>query len=151
MKDESELDAGHRRRAHGTRVTVEAWGPSRGACLDQVVRALVEGFEVGDVPATEPVPVHVEGSDLDLLVGVLEEVVYVIAVLGMLPVAVSLEDTDEGGVAGYFDAVSLEHVRTHGALPAAVSRSGLVFEHDGDWRCEAVVEVRSVAGEGSTG
>jgi SHS2 domain-containing protein len=151
VKDEPALDAGHRRRPHGTGVTVEAWGPSRGACLDQVVRALVEGFEVGDVPATEPVPVHVEGTDLDLLVGVLEEVVYVIDVLGMLPVDVSLEDTEEGGVAGFFDAVSLERVRTSGALPEAVSRSGLVFEHDGEWHCEAVVEVRPVGDEGSTG
>lgn len=135
---------GHRCRPHTADLVVEAWGPSRTECLNEAVQALVESFTaVRDAPATTPVPVHVDGDgDLDVLVGVLEEVVYVMDVLGKVPVGARLEDSEHGGVAGFFETVPIEDVEVIGAVPKGVSRSGLAIEQvAGGWRCEALVDV----------
>jgi SHS2 domain-containing protein len=136
---------GHRCRPHTADLVVEAWGASRDECLDEAVRALVETFTaVRSVSAPEPVPVRFDGGDdLDLLVRVLEEVIYVLDVRGKVAIGVSLEDADDGGVAGFFETVPVEDVEVIGAVPKGVSRSGLAFaeDDDGRWRCHALVDV----------
>jgi SHS2 domain-containing protein len=98
--------SGHGCRPHTADLIIEAWGPSRGECLNEAVRALAE---VGETTATVPVPLQFDAHvALDLLVRVLEEAVYVVDAVERLPVGICLEDRGDGGLAGHFDTVPLE-------------------------------------------
>jgi SHS2 domain-containing protein len=144
MTQEPAVAAGHRARPHTADVIIEAWGPSREACAEEAVRALVETFaDVGNVAGTDAVRVQIDAEmDEELLVRLLEEVVYVVEVLGQVPVQIRLTDAGRGGVAGTFETVPVEDVEATGALPKGVSHSDLVFEQRADvWRCHAVVDV----------
>ncbi|MCZ7527011.1 MAG: archease [Acidimicrobiia bacterium] len=136
--------AGHRILPHTADLVVEAWGPTLAECLEEAVKALVGAFtDTSDVVVTRTVPVSIEPSGPeDLLVTVLEEVIYVLEVLGVVPVDVALEGTEDGGVGGCFDVAPVGAVTVTGAIPKAVSLGDLVVEErDGRWECHAIVDV----------
>jgi SHS2 domain-containing protein len=130
---------------HTADLIIEAWGTTALECLEEAARALVETFaDVGDIIATDTVPVMFEfpPDDDEALVAVLEEIVYLLDTLDVVPVDVSLEATEDGGVAGYFETAPASQVSVSGAIPKGVSRSQLELHHDHDrWRCRAVIDV----------
>ncbi len=135
--------AGHRARPHTADAVVEAWGRTRAECLEQAVAGLVAGF-VGPADAEpEPAALEIEAEDdEELVVLLLEEVLYRIEVHGVVPVAATLDDTPTG-VAGSFLVVPVSAAREVGAVPKAVSRSGLSLRprEDGGWWCRATIDV----------
>jgi len=146
------VPAGYRLLPHTADVRLLAWGPTREACLDQAVRALAAVFvelPVG-VPAIPPagVPTRVPvalppGPDAELLVGVLEEALFLVDVRGLVARAAELHPDGEGGLRGTLDAVALADVVPVGSVPKAIARSGLRFgeDDDGAWRCVVTVDV----------
>lgn len=137
-------EAGHRILPHTADVIVESWGADRAACLEEAGRALVETFaDVDDVLAPNGVTVTLSSTlDEDLLVELLEDVIFELDAHGAVPVEISLEATEEGGVAGFFDTAPVDDVVMVGAAPKGVSRSELeIGPDDGGWRCRAVIDV----------
>lgn len=135
----------HRYLSHTADLTIESHAPTLAGCLEETVMALVESFldVSGDTASTTPVPVKTEGTDgEDLLVQLLEDVIYLAEVLGLAPVGVELADTEEGGVAGFFDMAKVGELEIVGAVPKAVSRHDLgVSEDPGGWTCRVTVDV----------
>jgi SHS2 domain-containing protein len=137
-------DRGHRTRAHTADVIVEAWGPTREACLEEAVLGLVGAFAdvrglapSGRVGLTLP-----PADDEETLVALLDELVYVLDARDAVPVAVSLDERFDGGVSGWFATVPAASVTITGATPKGVSRSELIFaEEHGRWRCRVEIDV----------
>ncbi len=135
---------GHRLVSHTSDCIIEAWGPDRLSCLSEAMSALVEIFaEAPDEAVSRAIPLSVDpGSDRDLLVSLLEEEIYTIDVLGVVPIRFHLATTEDGGVAGDMDVVEAHGVELVGPVPKAVSYHGLEFtERGGEWRCRVVVDV----------
>lgn len=136
--------AGHRVVPHTADLIIEAWGPSRVACLEEAALALVDSFaHVEEVPVTELHPVDLEpDGEEGLLVSLLEEIIYVVDVRGGVPVRVTLGETERGGVAGSLDVAPPGAVEIHGSLPKGVSFTDIAFERTGGlWRCRATIDV----------
>jgi SHS2 domain-containing protein len=136
---------GHRVAPHTADVIIEAWAHTPVQCLEEAARALIGTFvDVANAVPTDTVPVMFElaPDDEETLVAVLEEIVYMVDAFGVVPVDVALEETEDGGVAGYFETASAEHVALTGAVPKGVSRSDLEFQHgEGRWSCRVVIDV----------
>ncbi|MEU6084552.1 archease [Streptomyces sp. NPDC047108] len=151
---------GHRAVPHTADIRLEAWAPTRDECIAEAVLGLVESF--ADVSGVRPerlvafsVP---EGPAEDLLLAVLDEVIYRLDVHGDVPVDVEAaasmgaeqgaeggdEEAGPGDGALYlrFAVTDAEHVRAVGAQPKAVALQGLRFaaEH-GRWSCGVTVDV----------
>ncbi len=136
--------AGHRLLPHTSDCIIEAWGPDRIACLTEVIYGLLDEFsERSDRPSSRTLPLAVgPGSDEDVLVSLLEEVIYVLDVFSVLPVRVHLGETEDGGLRGDMDVVPLEEARITGPVPKAVSYNGLsIAQLDGSWRCQVLVDL----------
>jgi SHS2 domain-containing protein len=136
--------AGHRLAPHTADCVIEAWGPDRISCLVEALRALVDVFaEPTDSPVTRTLAVLAnEASDSQVLVALLEEVIYVIDVFAVVPVRFDLAETESGGVAGNIGVVPADQVETVGPVPKAVSYHGLQLDNEGGtWRCRVVVDV----------
>ncbi len=144
MTDAPSPDRGHRTRDHTADVIVEAWGPTRGACLEEAVLGLVRSFAdvAGGVP-TRRLPLALDAEpDEEVLVDLLDEVVYRLDATAEVPAAIGLHDEPGGGVTGWVDVVAAGDVEVTGALPKGVSRSGLrLADEDGSWRCRVEVDV----------
>jgi SHS2 domain-containing protein len=137
-------DRGFRLAPHTADCIIEAWGPDRVTCLAEAVGALVSMFaDVGDAATTMTLPVVLESAPTpDLLVGLLEEVIYTVDVFGKVPVHVHLAEAEGGGVAGDLEVVEAAEVVLIGPVPKAVSWHGLEIGEDGGiWRCRVVVDV----------
>ena len=137
------IGAGHRGVPHTADLRIEAWAPSRDGCIRQAVLGTVESFL--DISSARP---HrslsrrlTAGSDDDLLVAVLEEVIFLLDTVGEAPVDLDLKGA--GGVAevnfAMVDARTLPQV---GAVPKAVSLNDLRLSHDDNgWRCLVTLDV----------
>lgn len=136
--------AGHRIVAHTADAMVEAWGPDRTSCLIEALSGLVELFaDVPDPPSTSVVPLGCQAAAAeDQLVSLLEEVIYVLDVLSVVPVRFHLAAAGDGGVAGDMEVVPLGSAVMVGPAPKAVSYHGLSMEPgQGAWRCRYLVDV----------
>ena len=139
-----EASAGHRLMPHTADVIVEAWGPTRDACLRQAVLGFVGMFaDVGDAKASDRVPLSFPpDSGEDLVVVLLEEVLYLLDAEDRVPVDVTISATADGGLEGVFHVVPATAVGQHGAVPKAVTRHGLqLCQHADAWSCRATVDV----------
>jgi SHS2 domain-containing protein len=137
------IGAGHRGVPHTADLRIEAWAPSRDGCIRQAVLGTVDSFL--DISSARP---HrtlsrrlTAGSDDDLLVAVLEEVIFLLDTVGEAPVDLDLQGA--GGVAevnfAMVDARTLPQV---GAVPKAVSLNDLRLSHDDNgWRCLVTLDV----------
>ncbi|MFG1708950.1 archease [Nonomuraea sp. M3C6] len=138
---------GHRVLPHTADIAVEAWADSREECLAEAVQALVESFaDVGEAVPDDCVTVALgEESDEELLVSVLDEVIYQVEVYGRVPVDVSVDErtgATRGQVEVRMATVGVERARQVGAMPKAVSLHGLRFRRmEGAWRAHVVVDV----------
>ncbi len=136
--------SGHRVLRRDVDRVVEAWGPDRAVCIAEALRALVETFaDVPDEVATRVLPIGAGASESpDALVGLLEEVIYVVDVFGMVPVRFHLGIADDGAVGGDMEVVPLQRVKLNGPVPVEVShRDTSMHRRGGGWRCQAVVGV----------
>ncbi len=138
------MHAGHRLVPHTADSIIEAWGPDRCACLTEAMTALVALFaEPADGAVARAVPVAADpGAAVDILVALLEEVIYVTDVLGVVPIRFHLVETEDGGVAGDMEVVDSRQAVLVGPVPKAVSYHDLsMTQQDGRWTCHAVVDV----------
>jgi len=141
------VPAGHRILPHAADLALEAWAPAKGECIAEAVQALVESF--ADVHAATPresVMLTVdEATDEDLLVRVLNDVIYQLEVHGRVPVEISIAespDGTEGRADVRFAAARADEARLVGALPKAVSLHELRFAPSGGlWRCHVTVDI----------
>jgi SHS2 domain-containing protein len=134
---------GHRLLPHTADAIVEAWGPTRAACLEEAVAGLVGLFAstAGLAPEGEWPVALPPAPDEQSLVMLLEEVLAAIDGAGVVPVAADLQ-VDREGVRGVLRTVAAAAVEVHGAVPKAVAWSGLEFgPEDGRWRCRFTVDV----------
>lgn len=135
---------GHRRVQHATGLALEAWAAVRTECFAEAVQALVGGFV--DVPATRAVGSAActapATDDEDLLLKLLEEVIYQVDVYGRVPLDTEVEDADEGGLLMRFAYAEATDVTITGAVPKGVTLHALRFGRTaGIWRCHATVDV----------
>jgi SHS2 domain-containing protein len=134
---------GHVLRAHTADLIVEAWGPTREACIEQAVLGLVASFaQVADGGTTSDVEVELTGGDADLLVAALDEVIYRLDADDALP-ATACVRLSPGGVTLVLSLVDRRGAEATGAAPKGVSHSGLEFgvSQDGAWRCRVTIDV----------
>jgi SHS2 domain-containing protein len=128
---------------HTADLRIEAWAPTRDACIRQAVLAAVESF-------LDPSSAHADHTRLrrlvadrddDLLVAVLDEVIYLLDTAGEAPVDLDLQDVD-GGVDVTFAMVDASTLLQVGAVPKAVSFNELRLSHGRDgWRCVVTLDV----------
>ncbi len=143
---------------------IEAWAPSAAACLEEAVTAFVDVFAearpvvtgapsaegeparagppAGAVPAQTAVPFDVGPGGLpDLLVLLLEEVLYLVEVVGRVPIAADVAVHGDR-LTGRFATVPAGSLVATGAVPKGVSYGDLEIGPVGEgWRCRATVDV----------
>ncbi|HEX5541959.1 MAG TPA: archease [Micromonospora sp.] len=134
---------GHRSVPHTADLRIEAWAPSRERCVAEAVVAMVDSF--AEAPKTTPtttVGFRTEpGTDEDLLVAVLDEVIYRMDTAGQLPVGAEVAAVD-GSLDVQFRMVDTERVELVGAVPKAVSLHELRFDQGkGGWSCAVTLDV----------
>ena len=130
---------------HTADLRIEAWGPTREDCIAEAVRSLVEGFaDVSGAICHHTIECHLTaGSDADLLAAAVEEVIYRLAAVGEVPVAVGVGRAADGGINLALRAVDVSIVEIIGAAPKAASLSGLACAPDvsGRWSCAVTIDV----------
>jgi SHS2 domain-containing protein len=115
-------------------IRIEAWAASRELCVAEAVSAVVESFaDLGDLTdftgggAEAPVELLLDpGSDEDLLIDVLEEVIYLVEVAGQVPLATQVEAAG-AGLRVRFDVTDAGLAEPLGNVPKVVSFHDLRF------------------------
>jgi SHS2 domain-containing protein len=136
---------GHRTVPHTADLCIQAWGPTREACLAEAVRGLVGSFAA--VTAARPhrtATRHLTaGSDEDLLVAVIDEVIYWLDAQNEIPVTVTVQGAGDGGVDLTLSFAEAGAVEIIGAAPKAASLHDLRCAPDeaGQWSCSVIVDV----------
>jgi len=136
---------GHRTVPHTADLRIEAWAPSREECLAEAVRGLVDSFAVvaGRAPSGRARRHMTARLDEDLLVAVIDEVIYRLDADGQIPVSVAVRRAPDGGVTVFFALVPVAEAEITGAAPKAASLHDLRCAPDaaGRWWCGVTVEV----------
>ncbi|MGW5671921.1 archease [Micromonospora sp. NPDC003776] len=124
---------GHRNVPHTADVRIEAWAPDREGCLAEAVTALVDTFvdTTGVEPGAETAYRVPPGDDPDLLVAVLDEVIFRLDTEGEVPLATDVRPAEDGGLLVRWRVVGTDAVEAIGAVPKAVSLHELRFGPDG--------------------
>jgi protein archease len=136
---------GNRTVPHTADLRVEAWGPTREACLAEAVRGLVDSFAV--VSAARPRHTAerrlIARSDEDLLVAVIEEVIYRLDADGEIPVTAAVRQAPGGGVFLTLPLADVTEAEITGAAPKAASLHDLRCAADaaGRWSCGITIDV----------
>ena len=135
--------SGHRTVPHTADLRIEAWAPTRDGCIRQAVLATVESFvDLSSAHANHTRLRRLTADrDDDLLVAVLEEVIYLLDTVAEAPVDLELQDVD-GGVDVTFAMADASTLLQVGAVPKAVSLNELRFSHGRHgWRCLVTLDV----------
>ncbi|MGW3039963.1 archease [Kitasatospora sp. NPDC001159] len=134
--------------AHTADTRVEAWAPTVEGCIREAVHAVVEGLAdiSGAQSAGERVCAVTADSDEDLLVSVLEEVIYRMDVDGEIPLDTEVDtirDTGDGrAVSVRFTMTDADTAEQIGAVPKAVSLNGLHLTGGPEgWTCQVTLDV----------
>ena len=136
---------GHRSVPHTADLRVEAWAPTREECLAEAVRALVDSFAV--VAAVRPRRTaerrFIAGSDEDLLVAVIDEVIYRLDADGEIPVTVEVRPALDGGVVLSMQLADVGEAEITGAAPKAATLHDLRCAPGpaGRWSCGITIDV----------
>ena len=135
--------SGHRSVPHTADLRIEAWAPTREGCIRQAVLGTVASF----LETSTARPTHTRlrrltaGRDDDLLVAVLEEVIYLLDTAGEAPVDLDVRRVD-GGVDVNLAMVDASTLPQIGAVPKAVSLNELRLSHgEQGWRCAVTLDV----------
>lgn len=139
----SERTAGHRALPHTADIRVQSWAPTREECVEQAVLGVVETFvDTSGSPTGEERVCRVEAAtDEDLVVAVLDELVYLLDTTGAVPVSATVAPVD-GGAVVRFRMVPCHELAQVGAVPKAVSLHGLRMERRPDgWWCTVTLDV----------
>jgi len=139
----AEQTSGHRSVPHTADLRIEAWAPTRDGCIREAVLGTVESFL--DCSSAQPRHTRLRrltaDRDDDLLVGVLDEVIYLLDTAGEAPVDLDMHGTD-GAVDVTFSMVDASTLPQVGAVPKAVSLNELRFSHgQHGWRCAVTLDV----------
>lgn len=134
---------GHGVLPHTADVMIEAWAPTAAGCYEEAVGAMVDAF--ADVEgAVRTATVHFEvgpGSPAELLVLLLEEVLAVLDIRGLVPVATRVALAGDR-LQGSFAVVPPGAVTITGSVPKGIAYHALVFEaRDAGYWCRATVDV----------
>lgn len=136
---------GHREIPHTADILLEAWAPTREECLAEAVTGLVASFvEIPDVPPVATTSVTLEGdTDEDLLLCLLDEVIYRLDTDGQVPVTVTVQPLPgPPGLQARLGLLDVTEETVVGAAPKAVTLHGLEFAPGPDgWRCIVIVDV----------
>jgi SHS2 domain-containing protein len=135
--------SGHRTVPHTADLRIEAWSPTRDGCIKEAVLGTIESFL--DTSSAYPQRTRRcrlrEERDDDLLVAVLEEVIYLLDTEGEAPVDIELHDLD-GGVDVRFAMVDASTLPQLGAIPKAVSLNDIrLSQGRAGWRCAVTLDV----------
>ena len=128
---------------HTADLRIEVWSPSREGCIGEAVLGTVESFLDTSLARAQRIrQCRLTGDrDDDLLVAVLEDVIYLLDTAGEAPVDLDVDDMD-GSINVTFamtDATTLPQI---GAVPKAVSLNELHFSHgQAGWRCAVTLDV----------
>lgn len=134
---------GHRAVPHPSDLTIEAWGPTREACLTEALTALVESFADTTRASRSKVlvfdlPAH---NDRDRLVAVLDHVIYLLDTEGVIPLGAEV-DVEPQTLRLSMSVTSIDDTELIGAAPKGVALSGLQFGRVGDnWGCRVTIDV----------
>jgi len=138
-------DEGHRTVPHTADLRVEAWGPTREACLAEGVRGLVDSFAVVAAARQRHTAERrfIAGSDEDLLVVVVEEVIYRLDADGEIPVTAAVRPVPGGGVILTLALADVNEAEITGAVPKGASLHDLRCAPDaaGRWSCGITIDV----------
>ena len=137
-------DRGHRTVAHTADVILEAWGPDQDTCCAEAVAALADVYLDAVAPdaTTESLAVTVEAATPEeRLVALLEEIIFVLDTSPLPPIEAT-ERTVDGELPADVALTDPAAVEPAGAVPKAVSRSGLALAHDPDGtvRCSVLID-----------
>lgn len=138
--------SGHRTVPHTADLRITAWAPTRDGCIRQATLGAVESFlDLRGPPRARADHTRLRrlsaDSDDDLLVAVLDEVIYLLDICGEVPVDLELHDVD-GDVEVAFAMVDARNLVQLGAVPKAVSLNDLRFTHSRKgWRCLVTLDV----------
>ncbi|MEU5726408.1 archease [Micromonospora sp. NPDC047738] len=135
---------GHRNVPHTADVRIEAWAPDREDCVAEAVSALVDTFvDTAGADGTAETEFSVPpGNDENMLVTVLDEVIFRMETAGVLPLATDVRPADDGGLLVRWWTVDTDAVELVGAVPKAVALHELRFGPDQDgWSCAVTLDV----------
>jgi len=136
---------GHRSVPHTADLRIEAWAPTREACLAEAARGLVDSFAA--VAAARPRRTaerrFIAGSDEDLLVAIIGEVIYRLDADGQIPVALDVRPAPDGGVVLSLQLADVGEAEITGAVPKAASLHDLRCAPGpaGRWSCAITIDV----------
>ncbi len=137
--------AGHRTVPHTADLRIEAWAPTREECLAEAVRGLVDSFApvAGRRPQGRASRHVTARPDADLLVAVIDEVIYRLDANGEIPVWVQARPAADGGIIVFFALVPVAEAEITGAVPKAASLNEVRCAQDGadGWSCAVTVDV----------
>ena len=135
----------HRTVPHTADLRIEAWGPTREECIAEAVRGLVDSFAVvAGQPPHGRMERHVTArSDEDLLVAVIDEVIYWLDADGEIPVSVAVRPAPDGGAVVVLELIGTAGAEIIGAAPKAAALHGVRCAPDraGRWSCAVTVDV----------
>jgi len=137
-------ERGHRTLPHTADLVIEAWAPTREGCFEEAVAALVDTFsDAASFPPTDWLPFELgPAPDDELVVLLLEEVIFVVEVRGQVPCACRVDDATDARLRGTLGLVSVHGVQTTGAAAKAVSYGDLSFAREGpSWVTRATIDV----------
>lgn len=114
------------------------------ACCEEAVAGLAALYV--DAPGAVIVETrtrHLSPDDADaMLVELLEEVIFILDTAAAVPVRARIRDSADGGVDVALDLATWSSVEPTGAVPKAISQSGLEFQVDRSGaRCSFLVDV----------
>ena len=135
---------GHRALSHTADVILEAWAPDLASCCEEAVAALVETFAVTE--RAEVVGEHHlflrPATPQSLLVGVVDEAIFVLDTADEVPVGATVRATVDGGLEVVLAMADRTTVGGTGAAPKAVSLSGLEVDTRQDHvRCRLLIDL----------
>jgi SHS2 domain-containing protein len=134
---------GHRTLPHTADLRIEAWAPTREACIAETVAGLVSSFADtrGAVPVQSAITDLAARTDGDTLVAVLDEVIYRLDTEHSVPLAVDVEPRGNG-VRIRLELAAVDSVELTGAIPKGVTLYQLRLVHGPDgWSSAVTVDV----------
>jgi SHS2 domain-containing protein len=135
---------GHRSLPHTADVIIEAWGPDLVACCEEAVAALAEIYaDAGDAVVVAERELRVPPAPMgDMLLDLLDEVVFALDVAEGIPIGARVRTGGDGGLEVRLTLADPAGVEPAGAVPKAISRSGLEVTREPDAvRCRFLVDV----------